>query len=183
MSCPSASFCVAVDDDGNAFTYNGSSWSTPSRIDTIGDLTSVSCPSSSFCVAVDQPPNGDPANAVTYTNTSTTLPTTSVLVPSNATTVSGSNTTLDASATNASSVQFWLLGGSYGYSGKLLCSATLTYYGWVCSWNTTTVPNGSYALLSEATNTSGSAYSAGVSISVSNTPTPTTSVLVPPTER
>jgi len=65
-------------------------------------------------------------------------------------------------------VKFYLLGGSYGYTGKMLCTATLTYYGWVCSWNTTTVPNGSYALVSEATNTSGSTYSTGVSITVKN---------------
>ena len=94
-------------------------------------------------------------------------PTISVLVPANRAKVSGS-TDLDASATNASSVKFYLLGGSYGYTGKLLCAATLTYYGWVCSWKTTTVPNGSYALVSEATNTSGSVFSAGVSIAVKN---------------
>jgi hypothetical protein len=113
---------------------------------------------------------------VTFTRS---LPTTTVLVPSSGATISGGTTTLDAAASNATSVQFWLLGGSYGYNGKMLCTATLTYYGWVCSWNTTTVPNGSYALVSEATNTSGSVYSAGVSITVSNSPLPTTSVLVP----
>jgi photosystem II stability/assembly factor-like uncharacterized protein len=94
-------------------------------------------------------------------------PTTSVLVPSNGATVSGS-TTLDASATNATSVGFVLFGGVYGYSGKPLCTATLSYYGWLCSWNTATVPNGSYTLLSGATNASGSAYSAGVSLTVKN---------------
>jgi hypothetical protein len=50
----------------------------------------------------------------------------------------------------------------------MLCAATLTYYGWVCNWNTTTVPNGSYVLVSEATNTSGSNFSSGVSITVKN---------------
>ena len=105
---------------------------------------------------------------VSITVSNSPPPTTSVLVPANGATVSGSNSTLDASASNASSVEFWLLGGSYGYTGKLLCSATLTYYGWLCSWNTTTVPNGSYALVSRATNTSGSAYSSGVSITVKN---------------
>jgi hypothetical protein len=63
VSCPSASFCVAVDGNGNALTATrhpgwpgGSSmdWSTPVTIDPIaGLLTSVSCPSASFCVAVD----------------------------------------------------------------------------------------------------------------------------------
>ena len=94
------------------------------------------------------------------------LPTTSVLVPSTGATLSGS-TTLDASASNATSVKFLLFGGSYGYSAPVLCTATLTYYGWVCSWNTTTVPNGSYTLVSEASGAGGTAYS-GVGNTVDN---------------
>jgi hypothetical protein len=96
-------------------------------------------------------------------------PTTSVLIPATGATLSGTATTLDASASNATSVEFWILGGSYGYSGKMIGTATLTAYGWVTSWNTTTVPNGSYALLSEAFNGTTSAFSASVSITVSNT--------------
>ena len=50
---------MAVDNAGNAYTYNGSSWiATP--IDTAnggGSLTSVSCPSASFCVAIDASEN------------------------------------------------------------------------------------------------------------------------------
>src|SRR5450755_4021428 len=34
VSCPSASFCVAVDNIGNVLTYDGSSWSAPSVIDS-----------------------------------------------------------------------------------------------------------------------------------------------------
>ena len=106
-------------------------------------------------------------------------PTTSVLVPSNGAKLSGT-TTLDASASNATSVEFWILGGSYGYTGKMIGTATPSPYGWIYSWNTTTVPNGSYALLSEAFNASASAFSGGISITVSNnSPPPTTSVLVP----
>jgi subtilase family serine protease len=113
-------------------------------------------------------PQGTSAAVAADQFTYVSPPTTAVLVPANGATVSGSTTTLDASGTNATSVQFWLLGGSYGYTGKLLCTATLTYYGWLCSWNTTTVPNGSYALVSKATNTNGSVYSAGVNITVKN---------------
>jgi hypothetical protein len=95
-------------------------------------------------------------------------PTTSVLIPSNgAETLSGS-TTLDASASNATSVEFRLVGGIYGYAAPVLCTATLTYYGWLCSWNTTTVPSGSYVLVSEAFNSAGSAFSSGVNITVNN---------------
>jgi uncharacterized Fe-S cluster protein YjdI len=62
VSCPSSSFCVAVDGNGNALTFNGSKWSQPSSIDASGGgLIAVSCPSSSFCVAVDSN-----ANALTF---------------------------------------------------------------------------------------------------------------------
>jgi chitinase len=105
-------------------------------------------------------------------------PTTSVIIPSNGATVSGT-TILDASASNATSVEFRLLGGIYGYNAPVLCTATPTYYGWLCSWNTTTIPNGSYELLSEAFGAGGSAFSSGVSITVANNPPPTTSVIIP----
>jgi hypothetical protein len=95
-------------------------------------------------------------------------PTTSVLIPSNGATVSGS-TLLDASASNATSVEFQLFGGIYGFFGPVLCTATPTIYGWLCSWNTTTVPNGSYLLSSLAFNSTGSAYAmGGVNITVNN---------------
>ena len=88
-------------------------------------------------------------------------PTTSVLIPSNGTTLSGS-TYLDASASNATSVEFLLFGGTYGFSAPVICTATPTLYGWLCSWNTSTVPNGSYVLVSEAFNSAGSTFSSGV---------------------
>ena len=102
-----------------------------------------------------------------------------VLIPTNGATLSGTATTLDASASNATSVEFWLFGGTYGLSGHLVGTATSTVYGWVDSWNTTTVPNGSYVLLSEAFGSGGSTFSSGVSITVSNVPRPSTSVLIP----
>ena len=95
------------------------------------------------------------------------LPATSVLIPSKAATLSGS-TTLDASASNATSVEFLLFGGTYGFAAPVVCTATLAYYGWVCNWNTTTVPNGSYVLVSEAFNTVGSTYSTGVNVTINN---------------
>jgi outer membrane protein assembly factor BamB len=92
---------------------------------------------------------------------------TSVLIPSKDATLSGS-TYLDASASNATSVEFWLFGGSYGLTGKMIGTATPTLYGWLCSWNTSTVPNASYVLVSEAFNSAGSAFSPGVSMTVKN---------------
>jgi hypothetical protein len=75
---------------------------------------------------------------------------------------------LDASATNATSVKFRLFGGSYGLNAPVICTATPIYYGWVCNWNTMTVPNGSYTLLCEAFYAVGSTFSSGVSITVHN---------------
>jgi YVTN family beta-propeller protein len=98
----------------------------------------------------------------------TSSPKTSVLIPSNGATLSGTTATLDASATNATSVEFRLFGGSFGFNAPVLCTATLTYFGWYCGWNSTTVPNGSYLLLSEAFNGGGSTFSSGVSITVKN---------------
>ncbi len=108
-------------------------------------------------------------------------PSTSVLVPPSGATLSGS-TYLDASASNATSVEFLLFGGTYGYSAPVVCTATLTYYGWLCAWNTTAVPNGSYALVSEASGAGGSAFSSPISITVDNPPPSTTVRLLPPFE-
>jgi streptogramin lyase len=105
---------------------------------------------------------------VDITVTNAPPPTPSVLIPSNNATLSGTAAILDASATNATSVEFRLFGGIYGYSGPVIGTATLTLYGWIYSWDTTTVPNGSYALLSEAFNSGGSSFSPGVSITVTN---------------
>ncbi len=57
VSCPTATFCMAVDESGNnALQWNGAVWSAPVSVDPGGDrveLTSVSCASASFCAAVD----------------------------------------------------------------------------------------------------------------------------------
>ena len=104
-------------------------------------------------------------------------PTTSVGIPSNGATLSGS-TYLDAYASNATSVKFLLFGGSYGYAAPVVCTASPTIYGWLCGWDTTTVPNGSYVLVSEAFNSAGSTFSSGVGVTVDNMPLHT-QVLVP----
>jgi len=54
ISCTSASFCMAVDEAGNAFNFNGSSWSGPTKLTSaVRGFNSVSCASSSLCVAID----------------------------------------------------------------------------------------------------------------------------------
>jgi polyvinyl alcohol dehydrogenase (cytochrome) len=107
--------------------------------------------------------------------------TTSVLVPSNGAFLAGSQT-LDASASGSSGVtkvEFHLTGGML--NDTLIATATPSSYGWLASWDTTTVPDGTYTLQSVAYDGSGnSARSLGVSINIDNNHTPpTTSVLVP----
>ncbi len=117
-------------------------------------------------VATDADGNTDTSTPISIT-VNNPPPTTSVLVPSKGAMLLGS-TALDASASNATSIAFVLFGGSYRYNGQLLCTATLTYYGWLCSWNTTTVPDGSYVLVSVASGGGGSTFNAGVSVTVDN---------------
>ena len=114
-------------------------------------------------------PGGSTASAGIGVRVKNPLPTTSVLIPSKGATMSGTSATLDASASNATSVEFLLFGGSYGYNAPEICTTTpRTIYGWVCSWNTTTVSNGSYTLVSEATGPDGSTASSGVGVTVKN---------------
>ena len=63
---------------------------------------------------------------------------------------------------------FALFGGSYGLNGHLVGTATPTIYGWLDLWNTTTVANGSYVLISYATGPGGSTASTGVGVTVRN---------------
>ena len=62
VSCPSQSFCAAIETGGVAATFSGGSWSKPIKIDPYKHLRSVSCSSPSFCVAV-----GAYGLAMTYT--------------------------------------------------------------------------------------------------------------------
>ncbi len=54
VSCPTTTFCAAVDGSDHVMLFNGRHWSKPARHDSdpVG-YTSVSCASSQFCVAAD----------------------------------------------------------------------------------------------------------------------------------
>ncbi len=51
ISCPTSSFCAAALNNGQATTYNGSTWTSPQFVAN-SSLGSVSCVSSTFCIAV-----------------------------------------------------------------------------------------------------------------------------------
>ena len=109
-----------------------------------------------------------------------TPPTPTVLIPSSGGSVSGPQVLLDASAppnVGVNQVQFRLTGGSL--NNALIATATPTFYGWLAQWNSTTVPNGTYTLQSNATDGAGfQGVSTAVTVVVDNPP-PTTSVLIP----
>jgi hypothetical protein len=106
-------------------------------------------------------------------------PTTSVVLPSNGSSLTGGRW-LDAVASDygkVTKVEYRLTGGTFNKA--LIATGTSTAYGWIAGWDTTTVPDGTYTLQSVAYDAAGlSTYSAGVAITVDNSP-PTTSVLVP----
>ena len=53
ISCPSKTFCMAVDTEGTAFQYDGTQWNEAENIDAGRTLKSVSCANPSYCLAVD----------------------------------------------------------------------------------------------------------------------------------
>jgi hypothetical protein len=99
-----------------------------------------------------------------------TPPATSVLIPSDAASVSGTQVLLDASAASnvgVNKVEFHLTGGSL--NNALVATGTSTSYGWLVSWDSTTVPDGSYTLQSEAYDGAGNVgFSAPISVTVAN---------------
>ena len=52
IDCASASFCVAGDNSGGAYAYNGRFWSGADLVYRGGSVASVSCPAVGFCMAV-----------------------------------------------------------------------------------------------------------------------------------
>jgi hypothetical protein len=95
---------------------------------------------------------------------------TSVIVPSNGATLSGSAAVLDALSSGTSDltgIAFEVSGGTL--SNQVVVHATPTFFGWLAVWNTTAVPNGSYTLVSVATEAGGTtATSAPITITVTN---------------
>jgi hypothetical protein len=56
VSCTSPSFCEAVDARGDAITFNGASWTSPSPALSGIPLTTVSCAAVGTCMAVGADP-------------------------------------------------------------------------------------------------------------------------------
>ncbi len=158
---------VPVSSDGSVTpaSYNGSTFSPPVISGTFKVPSTVTGPET-VNVQVGGTLEGLPlTNSASAPLFVDNPPTTSIIIPSNGAKLS-KTASLDATASNATSVRFLLFGGSY--FGLVLGTATPTFFGWLYSWNTKTVPNGSYALFSQAFNAGGSAVSAPTNITVKN---------------
>ncbi len=75
VSCPAASSCVAVDDAGDAVTFDNGTWSAPAVIDSAETLDNISCASPSFCAVNGRQihPSG-PEGALTFDGTRWSAP-------------------------------------------------------------------------------------------------------------
>ena len=107
-----------------------------------------------------------------------TPPSATLTVPASGASLKGDQA-LDCSASDSggvAGVTFRLTGGSF--SDALIATGTLTYYGWIATWDTATVPDGAYQVNCDATDTAGNiGVSAGVPVGVHNPVTITTTGL------
>ena len=177
---------VPSDQDVPATSQAGAvaTWTTPAALPGATPGSCTPLPGSTFplfsstvaCQVFDA--TGDEATGTLKVNV---VPTTQyfsrVLVPSNGATLSGANY-FDAEASDSpgvTKVVFELSGGTL--SNQVIATATPTIYGWLAQWPSATVPNGSYSLVSVATDADGNTDpSVPISIAGDN---PMTSVLIP----
>ena len=147
-------------------TYNGSTFSPPIISGGFAIPATVTGPETvnvQVGGTLDGIPLSNSASAPLFVNNP---PTTSIIIPSNGATLSGS-TYLDAAATNATSVEFRLFGGIYGYSAPVVCTATPTFTGGCAVGTRQRSPTARMFWCLRPSTRIGSA-SAGVSITVHN---------------
>jgi hypothetical protein len=70
VSCPTQTFCAAIDEAGHEYTFNGTSWSALATIDSAGIPQTISCTVSHFCLMGDQSGNAATFNGATWSGTS-----------------------------------------------------------------------------------------------------------------
>ena len=94
VSCPTATFCVAIGGSGYAFTYHDGLWSQPALADPEGHDSSVSCSSPAFCMVVGSEESWAVYNGHTWSAFSTyplRVERVSVSCPANGTCFAGSD--------------------------------------------------------------------------------------------
>jgi hypothetical protein len=178
VSCGSTTHCFTVGSEPLDFfslpvilaTTDGSTWAGQLIPEfRFGSLDDISCVDATHCFAVG-------GGVVALKPVAST-----VVVPSSGATVGGTKAVLDATASATSgvaSVEFALTTlGSITYT--VIGTATPTPYGYILFWDTTSVPNGNYLLLSLVTDGDGDiAFSPAMSFTVNHSP-PSTAVVIP----
>jgi hypothetical protein len=161
---------VQYEITGGSLTNHVVATATPTLFGWIGQWNATTVPDGTYTlqsVACDSAGNcgNSPPITVTVDNNLTTA----VLVPSNNAALAGL-ATLSASASDEEgirSVQYEITGGSL--TNDVLATATLTLFGWIGQWITTTVPDGTYTLQSIATDTAGNTgVSPGITVTIAN---------------
>ena len=157
---------------------------TPSNYGWYARWGSASVPNGTYAL---QSVISDAAGNVAYSppvtiivDNEATPPTTALLLPAKGSSVSGSQVILSARASDnvpVATVEFHLTGGSL--NNALIATGTQSPYGWLAYWDSTTVPDGTYTLQSDAYDTAGNqGVSTAETVIVENSP-PTTSILLP----
>jgi hypothetical protein len=150
-------------------------------LNSTGVISGTPTVSGTYSFSAEVIDSTSPTETATAQLTLNVPPVTGLLVPATGATLQGTSM-LDAAASSQNgigSVQFEISGGSF--SGHVIGTGTGSLYGYLLSFDTTKVPNGSYTLRSVATDNKGlSTTSAPVTITVNNPP-PTTAVAIPAT--
>jgi len=76
ISCPTTTFCVAIDAGGNQYTFNGTTWTPQANIDNAGTAQAISCTTSHFCLMADLSGNVATFNGATWSAISNVDPVT-----------------------------------------------------------------------------------------------------------
>jgi hypothetical protein len=107
-------------------------------------------------------------------------PDSAVLVPSNGATVSGTQVVLDAipELGGTTEIEFELSGGGLAQSITIATVNSPSLVGWVTTWDSTKVPNGTYILEAVDVPPDEIGHPGAISITVDN-PDPTVSIVVP----
>jgi hypothetical protein len=159
---------VQYELSGGNLTDSVIATATPTIYGWLASWNSTSVPNGTYTLQSIATVGGltgtSPGTTVTVNNSP---PTTTVVLPANGATLSGTQV-LDATASSGvTGVQYELSGGNL--TDSVIATATPTIYGWLASWNSTSVPNGTYTLQSVATFQGGvSGMSAALSITVAN---------------
>jgi hypothetical protein len=146
------------------------SGSTPTYYGWIGAWNTRSVPNGTYTLQSVATSNGMTGTSQGITVTvDNPPPSTFLILPANNAMLTGGQL-LDAGASaGVTQVTYEISGGPDNLVDQTISASTPTYYGWIGSWNTTSVPDGSYTLQSVASYSGGvSRTSAAISVTVSN---------------